>query len=96
MLGERVTEPRPVPFRITVCGLPMSLSLTDRVALCDPALCGVEVTEIVQLAPAASELPQLLLWENWVFESAMLDMFSAVDPMLLSLKETGALLLPTV
>ena len=43
----------PVPVRVTVCGLEVPLSLTVRVALRAPRAPGVNVTEIVQLAPAA-------------------------------------------
>ena len=51
----------PVPERLTVCGLPRALSviLTEalRLALAE----GVNVTLIVQLAPAATELPHVLV-----------------------------------
>lgn len=69
----------PVPVRLTVCGLPLALSFTDRVPLCVPLLCGANVTEIVQLAPAAGSLPQLLVSVNAGLEIAMLDMASVAD-----------------
>ena len=59
LVGERLTRAAvPVPERLTVCGLPLALSvmLTEAVRL--PLAEGVNVTLIVQLAPAASELPQ--------------------------------------
>jgi len=51
----------PVPVRLTVCGLPAALSemLTDAVRV--PVAVGVNVTLIVQLPPAATELPQVLV-----------------------------------
>src|SRR4051794_37013413 len=48
--------PVPVPLRGTPCGLPAALSATLNVAVSAAALDGVKVTEIVQLAPAASVL----------------------------------------
>jgi len=43
------------------CGLPASLSLTERFAVRYPPAAGVKLTFTVQLAPAAKELPQLLV-----------------------------------
>lgn len=69
----------PVPVRLAVCGLPVALSFTDRVAVCVPTLCGVNVTEIVQLELAAREPTQLSVSVNTELESAMLDMLTAED-----------------
>jgi hypothetical protein len=65
-----VTEPKlklvgesfavvPVPLSETVCGLPDALSVTLKAALRVPLAVGLKVTLIVQLALAASELPQV-------------------------------------
>ena len=51
----------PVPDNETVCGLPAALSVTFNVALRAPVVVGANVTLMVQLAPAANELPQVLL-----------------------------------
>lgn len=51
----------PVPLRDTVCGEPLALSAMESVADKAAADAGVNVTEMLQLAPAASELPQLLV-----------------------------------
>jgi hypothetical protein len=63
--GEMLTEPVeglvPVPVRLTVCGLPAALSATEIEAVRVPEAAGVNVTLMVQLAPATIELPQLLL-----------------------------------
>jgi hypothetical protein len=50
-----------VPVRPTVCGDPEALSATVTEADRLPAEAGVKVTVMVQVAPAASEVPQLLL-----------------------------------
>ena len=50
-----------VPVNATDCGLLAASSLISRIALRDPAADGVYVTEKVHEAPAASELPQVLV-----------------------------------
>jgi hypothetical protein len=66
--GVRVTpETVPVPLRATVCGLPVASSTTESDALRAPAAVGPKVTEIVQLAPAASVLGargHAFVWEK--------------------------------
>ncbi len=52
----------PVPERLTAWGLPLALSAMLSEAVKLPLADGVKVTLIVQLAPAATELPQLLVW----------------------------------
>src|SRR6516164_6403022 len=52
----------PAPLRLAVCGLPGALSATESAAVRDPRWVGVNVTLIVQLAPGATELPQLFVW----------------------------------
>ena len=62
LVAERLTRAAvPVPERLAVCGLPLALSvmLTEAVRL--PLAAGLNVTLIVQLAPAATELPQVLV-----------------------------------
>jgi hypothetical protein len=51
----------PVPESDIVCGLPLALSEMLNVAASAAATEGVNVTSIVQLAPAASELPHVLV-----------------------------------
>ena len=50
---------RPVPVRATFCGLPLALSLLLNAAVRVPEAVGLKVTLKVQLAWAASELPQV-------------------------------------
>jgi len=51
----------PVPLRATACGDPVALSTTESVAAKLAAEAGVKVTEMEQVAFAASELPQVLV-----------------------------------
>jgi hypothetical protein len=62
LVGEMLTAGAvPVPVRLTVCGLPVALSVRVTAALRDPLAVGLKVTLIVQLAPAATLDPQLLV-----------------------------------
>jgi hypothetical protein len=49
----------PIPVRLTFCGLPAALSVTLSAAVRVPLAVGPNVTLIVQLPPAANELPQV-------------------------------------
>jgi len=51
----------PVPLAVTVWGDPVALSVTATVALRAPVAVGLNVTEIVQVAPAATLVPQLVV-----------------------------------
>jgi hypothetical protein len=65
LVGEKVaTGPElvvPVPVRLTVCGLPLALSVIVMVAVLVPDAVGAKVTLIVQLAPADTLEPQVLV-----------------------------------
>ena len=62
LVGERLTRAAvPVPERLTVWGLPLALSEMLTAAVRLPLAEGVNVTLIVQLALAASDLPHVLL-----------------------------------
>jgi hypothetical protein len=50
-----------MPVRLIICGLPLALSVIVREAVRVPAELGVNVTLIVQLPPAATELPQVVV-----------------------------------
>ncbi len=54
----------PVPLKLTTCGLPPPSSLNSNDAVRVPTAVGVKVMLTVQLAPAASVLPQVLVWEK--------------------------------
>ncbi len=81
-VGVRLTDSAvPVPERLAVCGLFVALSVTVKVAVRVPEVAGVKVTLMVQLAPAARLVPQLLLCAKlllFVPLRAMLVMLSAV------------------
>jgi len=61
-LGERVTCAVPDPVSATVCVPALSTIVSALVN--DPIAVGVNVTEIVQDAPAARLAPQVLVWLN--------------------------------
>ena len=76
----------PVPDRLADWGLPVALSVMARAAPRLPAADGVKVTLMVQLAAAASAMPQLLVWAKsleLVPKTAMLEMLKAELPELL-------------
>src|SRR5215469_11076079 len=54
--------PSPVPVRLTACGLPGAVSVTDRLATREPPAVGVNRTLTVQLPAGAKFAPQLLVW----------------------------------
>ena len=87
-------EDVPVPLRLTVCGLPVALSVLVRVPVRFPVAVGVKVTLIVQLAPALSALPQLLVWAKSPL-SAMLAMVNVTVPVLPKVTTCGELAMPT-
>src|SRR6266567_2892727 len=63
LAGDTLSRgPTPTPLRATICGLPEALSVTTSVADRAPRALGVKATLIMQLAPAATLAPQLLLW----------------------------------
>jgi hypothetical protein len=59
--GAVTTVFAPVPSNATVSGEPVALSATVSVPVRAPATVGVNVTEILHLAPAATLVPQLLV-----------------------------------
>ncbi len=90
-----VAAPAPVPVRLTVCGLPATLSTTLIVPVVVPVAAGVNVTLIVQAAPDVSEVPQLLVWPK--FALAVMEVIASVTlPMLVSVTVCAALVVPTV
>jgi hypothetical protein len=56
--GVPVPLATPVPLKVTVCGEPLALSVIVRAPVRLPEAVGVNVTEMVQFAPAATELAQ--------------------------------------
>jgi uncharacterized protein YqcC (DUF446 family) len=97
-LSDTIGTAAPVPERVTVWGDPAALSamVTDAPRL--PAAVGVNVTEMLQLPPAATLAPQVLLCAKspgLVPVTAMLVIVKAADPVLLSVTDWAALVVPT-
>ena len=61
LVGARVTTvpSAPVPLRETFCGLPAALSVILNAAMRVPDAVGLNLTLMLQLAPAANELPHV-------------------------------------
>jgi hypothetical protein len=101
LVGENeliLSTAMPLPVRVAVCGLPLALSVTVKVAVRVPPAVGLNVTLMVQLELAASELPQLLDWAKsplLVPVTAMLEMLSAAPPEFVSVTGWAALAVPT-
>ncbi len=89
----------PVPVRVTDCGLSEALSVMLRVPVRVPEAVGVKVTLMLQLAPAATELPQVLVCVKsplFVPVTAMLVRLSEALPVFESVTDCAALVVPTV
>ncbi len=62
-MGENdAIAPNPVPLRLTAAGAGLLLLDNDNDPARAPTAVGVKTTLIVQLAPAASDVPQLFVW----------------------------------
>jgi len=88
----------PAPLRVTVCGLPVVLSVMVMAAVRLPAAPGMNLTLMVQLAPAATEVPQVLVWANSLLlvpVMAMLETFSAPVPLLVNVTVCAVAATPT-
>ena len=87
----------PVPFRVVDCGEPDALSATCRVAEKPAADAGVNVTEMVQLNPASSDSPQVLVSaksDGLPPTMVMPLMFSVALPVFESVAVCAALVVP--
>ena len=87
----------PVPVSATVCGDPVALSATESMAEKLAAKAGVKLIEIEQLAPAASELPQVFVCaksEGFAPPTLTLLIVSVALPVFLSVAVCGALVVP--
>jgi len=89
----------PEPLNGTFCGLPPPLSLTLTDAVLAPLAVGLKLTEMVQLAPAATAVPQLFVWlksPGLVPLILMDEIESDVAPLLVSLTVFAAVFVPTL
>ena len=84
----------PVPVRLMVCGLPAMLSVIVTAPVRMPVAVGVNVTLMVQLAPAATDVPQVLVCMKSPL-ATMLVTLSAAVPVLFSVTVCTALVVLT-
>jgi len=92
------TGTAPVPLMVSFCGLPVALSLTAMVALRITAYAGANVTVKVQLLPAGTVVPQLLVWA-YSLALPVKEIFVIVipvAPLLVKVAVCGALVVPIV
>ena len=85
----------PVPVRGRMCGLPVALSVMVTEPVRVPVAVGAQVTPMVQLPPAATELPQLLLSPKSPLAPTLL-IVKAVLPVLVRVEVRAVLVVPTV
>jgi hypothetical protein len=96
-LSDTDGTPTPVPFKVTDCGDPAALSAMARAAPRLPAAIGLNVTEMPQCAPAATDVPQVFVSaKSCVSEPpmAMLLIVSAPVPVLVRVTDCAALAVP--
>src|SRR5437870_4396548 len=89
----------PLPLRLICCGLPAALSVIETAAVLEPVAVGLNVTLMAQLAPAATVLPQLLVWVKsppLVPVMPMAEMVSGAVPEFVRVTVFGAVVVPTV
>src|SRR5258708_1482002 len=88
----------PVPLKVTICGLLVALSSIVRFGERAPAKAGVKVTLIVQLCPAATLPPQVLVSTKspgLAPNIVMLESSRVAFPVLLRVTPCAALVVPT-
>src|ERR1035437_10222364 len=85
----------PIPVRLSNCGELAALSEKLMVPVRAPGAVGLKVTEMVQLAPAATGEPQVLARAKSPV-AAIVDTVSAAVPLLVSVTFTTGLIVPTV
>jgi len=86
-----------VPVRLTVCGEPEALSVTDNAAEKLAAEAGVKVMEMEQVALAARVSPQVLVWAKSLTSfppRAIPLIFNVALPVFLSMAVWAALVEP--
>ena len=84
----------PLPPRLTICGLLKALSVIVNEPVLLPDAVGVKVTLMVQVAPEARLVPQVLIWAKSPVVT-MLVMVRVPEPVLLMVTDWGALVVPT-
>jgi hypothetical protein len=85
----------PLPLKATVCGDPAALSVIVSEPLRVPVAVGVNVTAIMQFAPAATDVPQVFVSAKSP-EAAIELIVRAACPLLVSVTICAALAAPTI
>jgi hypothetical protein len=85
----------PVPLSVTVCGLPVALSVIVNVPVRWPAAVGSKKTPMAQLAPGARVLPQALSEPKSAGLVATLLMVNGVAALFVTVTLCGSPLVPT-
>jgi hypothetical protein len=96
-LSDTDGTPTPVPFKVTDCGDPAALSVMVTAALRLPAEVGLNVTEMLHLTPAATDVPQVFVSAKSVELApaiAMLLIVSAPVSVLVRVTDCAALAVP--
>lgn len=83
----------PVPINVTTSGVEVELSTIVIDPPRGPSAVGANVTWIVQLWVAGSDVPQLFVWAKSPL-TVMLAMFNAVSPLLVSVTDWATLVVP--
>jgi hypothetical protein len=86
----------PVPVRETECGLPLALSVTVTEAERVPVAEGLKVTLMMQLAPAATPVPQVSVSEKSLVSApvmVVLEIIRAALPVFFRVTFCGGVLL---
>src|SRR5450759_197697 len=88
-------DPTVVPARVTVCGLVPSVSVIVTWPEYGVRDCGVKVTLMVQLLPAASEAPHVFDSAKKLLKDAIELIPNAETPVLVSVTVCAGLVVPT-
>jgi len=97
LVGASVTAgaPTPLPDRVTVCGLPLTLSVSESVAVRVPNPKGVNVSVMLVEAPGKTVMGSVVEpkanSEAWVPVSARLEITRLLEPVLVTVTVCGAL-----
>lgn len=83
-----------MPVREITWGLPVALSAMETVPLMLPATVGANVTSILQVAPTARAVPQVLVSEKLAL-ATIDEIFKAAVPEFVTVTGRGELLVPT-
>src|SRR5205807_945675 len=93
VLDREMPGAKPIPVRVITGTLPRASLVMATPPVLKPVAVGLKVTLTVQLAPAVTLLPQLLVWAKSPL-AAMLAMFNTAVPLLVSMDVWDRLVVP--